>query len=157
MRARIENHINAIQDTVQYNPTRVVEISAKDVSGEASEKCPTCGKDTPPGAKECPSCGEAISPETAEAVEEQEPPKKTNWIFWSGLILVLMGGPGIAVGSWLHDLLKINFPSGYDSWSVFGWVNKLTAAVGIILLLVGMLVLAVSIMRERPVQDEEEM
>ena len=75
-----------------------------------------------------------------------------------GVILIIIGGPGVSLGSWLHDLLKIPFPSGYDAWEVFGWVNKLVATVGIVILVIGIVLLILSIRRERPedfVEDQE--
>jgi hypothetical protein len=154
--ALIERDINAIWDTVNSRPTRVVEISTKGDAGASGDKCPTCGEAVPKGAKECPSCGESLAKGAVEEVEEEEGEKKLNKLFYIGLILILLGGPGIAVGSWIHDLLKINFPPGYDAWSVFGWVNKMASAVGIVMLLVGMLVLAYSILKQEPADEEEE-
>ena len=86
----------------------------------------------------------------------EKTPEGRNYLFYIGLILVIMGGPGIALGSWLHDLLKIPFPSGYDNWESFGWVNRMASAAGIIVLLAGMLALALSITRVRSDQEEDE-
>jgi hypothetical protein len=86
----------------------------------------------------------------------EKTPEKRNYLFYLGLLLVIMGGPGIALGSWLHDLLKIPFPAGYDNWESFGWVNRMTSAAGIIVLLVGILVLALSITRGREKHEEED-
>jgi hypothetical protein len=58
------------------------------------------------------------------------------------VLLVLAGGPGIAVGSWLHDLLRI--PIGGNAFDVFGWVNRLVAAVGLVILIVGIVLLILS-------------
>ena len=121
--------------------------------------CPMCGTDLPVDAIECSECGEPFSPEAFEYNPEKEKRQKVNKrLFWGGVILVFLGGPGIAFFSWLHDLLKINFPAGYNAWTVFGWVNKLVATVGIVILVIGIVLLILSIIRERPedfVEDQE--
>ena len=126
---------------------------------ESSSLCPMCGTELSIDAIECSECGEPFSPEAFETSEEDEKRGKFNKrLFWSGVILIFLGGPGISFGSWLHDLLKINFPAGYDAWSVFGWVNKMVATVGIIILVIGIVLLILSIVRERPedfVEDQE--
>ena len=139
---------------------KVVGISSNEENLVLSEKieadddqsiCPMCGADLSIDAIECPECGEPFSPDAFETDEEAEKAKKVNRrLFIMGVLLVLIGGPGITFGSYLHDLLKIPFPSGYDAWDTFGWVNKTVATVGIVILVIGIVLLILSISRERP-------
>ncbi|MEW5937115.1 MAG: zinc-ribbon domain-containing protein [Candidatus Thermoplasmatota archaeon] len=116
-------------------------------AGGATEKeesfCPTCGADIPQDAAECPECGEQLDPQPEAEIEEA---RQGTTLFWIGLVLVLIGGPGIALGSWLHDLLRI--PILGEAYDVFGWLNQLFAAAGLIVLVVGMVVLIWSMARE---------
>ena len=112
----------------------------------SSMQCPMCGSAVPPEAVECPSCSEPLSPEAFEVRGQMS--KKSKLLFYSGVLLVLIGGPGVALGSWLHDILKI--PIGtYDSWE-WGWVNSLVAAVGIVILVIGIILLILSLPRSEP-------
>lgn len=130
-----------------------------DVDENDAALCPMCGADLPLDAIECPECGEPFSPEAFEYDPEKEKRRKVSkQMFWAGVILVFLGGPGIALFSWLHDVLELNFPSGYDAWTTFGWVNKLVATVGMVILVIGIVLLILSIHRERPediVEDQE--
>ncbi len=106
--------------------------------------CPMCGATVPQDALECPSCEEPFSPEAFEKLDKEG--KRSKFMFFLGVILVLVGGPGFAGGSYLHDLLKI--PIGtYDAFEVFGWVNRLVATVGIIILVIGIILLLLSLPR----------
>lgn len=116
---------------------------AGSATGKKENFCPTCGVDIPEDAVECPDCGELLDYQLEDALEEAE---RSTTLFWIGLVLVLIGGPGIALGSWLHDLLRI--PIFGEAYDVFGWLNQLVAAAGLIVLLVGMVVLIWSMARE---------
>src|SRR5688572_3920860 len=108
-------------------------------------ECPSCGSSVDKEATECPKCGE-IFEASALQVDAKEGPKtsgrRERMLFYAGVLLVLAGGPGIAVGSWLHDLLKIPIV-GY-AYDAFGWVNRLVAAVGLVILIVGIVLLILS-------------
>jgi len=69
----------------------------------------------------------------------------------AGWFLVLAGGPGLALGSWLHDVLRI--PVFGDAYAVFGSLNRLFAAVGLLVLLVGIVLLILSLRIVRPTFD----
>jgi len=114
-----------------------------------------CGAAVPQGADECPKCEEPFTPEAfAKAREKEE--KGSKWLFIIGLILVLTGGPGVALGSYLHDVMEI--PIGGDAFTVFGWLNQLVAIVGIIILVVGIIMLILSLpkLSKHDEEDEEE-
>jgi predicted nucleic acid-binding Zn ribbon protein len=121
-------------------------LAKKGLDKNKGDVCPTCNETVPPDATECPSCGESLEDSVVKK-------KKTNVPFWVGLILIILGGPGISLGSWLHDLLRI--PIGGDAFDVFGWLNRLVAAVGLIMMLVGMALLVWALAREAKEASEE--
>ena len=132
-------------------------VTSETEKGEsAALVCPMCGTAVLADAIECPSCGEPFSPEAFELKEASEN-KKSRVLFYSGVILVLVGGPGVAFGSWLHDWLQIPI-ANYDNFDSFGWANKLVATVGIIILVIGIILLILSLPRiksEETIKDEE--
>src|SRR2546422_743921 len=89
-------------------------------------ECPTCKAVVAIDAPECPQCGELFetesptgataSPSTASAEDsandDDEVKERTGFrekfLFYIGIFLILLGGPGIALGSWLHDMLRIS-------------------------------------------------
>lgn len=117
--------------------------------------CPMCGEPVPPDAIECPNCEEPFSPEAFETKPDKEE-KGSKWLFWSGVILVIVGGPGVALGSWLHDWLQIPI-ADYTNFDSFGWANKLVSTVGIIILVIGIILLILSLPKIRPEDEEEEL
>jgi len=114
-----------------------------------------CGEPVPTDAIECPNCEEPFSPEAFESRLEKEE-KGSKWLFWTGVILVIVGGPGVALGSWLHDWLQIPI-SDYQNFDSFGWANKLVSSVGIIILVIGIILLILSLPKIRPDDEEEEL
>lgn len=127
---------------------------AAEATPEPVAECPSCGAEVPLDAKECPNCGEIFAEELLqEAGEEREakPAKLEKAMFYGGLLLVLAGGPGLALGSWLHDVLQI--PIFGDAYEVFGSLNRLFAAVGLLVLLVGIVLLILSLRIVRPAFD----
>lgn len=132
-------------------------ITPAEVIGEEEPPtvCPMCGATVPEEAIECQNCGEPFSPEAFERRETEEE-KKSRWLFYMGVILVLVGGPGVAFGSYLHDLLQI--PVGGQNYDAFAWLNQLVAVVGIIILVIGIILLILSLpsmKSEKTKRDEE--
>jgi len=120
-------------------------------------ECPSCGATVAAEATECPKCGE-IFEASALQVEPTKKGRKTSGrrerlLFYAGVLLVLAGGPGIAVGSWLHDFLRI--PIGGLAFESFGWVNRLVAAVGLVILIVGIVLLILSMRLGSVAVDED--
>jgi hypothetical protein len=119
-------------------------------------ECPSCGASVDKEATECPKCGE-IFESSALQVDAKAPTKgagrRERLLFYAGVLLVLAGGPGIAVGSWLHDILRI--PIGGLAFDAFGWVNRLVAAIGLVILIVGIVLLILS-MRLGSAASEED-
>src|SRR2546427_3237024 len=96
-------------------------------------ECPSCGATVAAEATECPKCGE-IFEASALQVEPTKKGRKTSGrrerlLFYAGVLLVLAGGPGIAVGSWLHDFLRI--PIGGLAFESFGWGERPLPAGGV--------------------------
>jgi|SRR5688572_22723363 hypothetical protein len=108
-------------------------------------ECPSCGATVDKEAAECPKCGEIFEASALQVDAKEETKtggRRERLLFYAGVLLVLAGGPGIAVGSWLHDLLRI--PIGGQAFEAFGWVNRLVAAVGLVILIVGIVLLILS-------------
>jgi len=128
---------------------------ASEATPEQVAECPSCGAEVPIDAQECPNCGEIFSEDLLQTPETEETPAKGSKLekamFFGGLLLVLAGGPGLALGSWLHDVLHI--PIFGDAYSVFGSLNRLFAAVGLVVLLVGIVLLILSLRLVRPSFD----
>lgn len=124
---------------------------------EAIAECPSCGARVAMDAAECPRCGElfaeeALPPEPAEGEDSAPDEKRIGFreklLFYLGVALILLGGPGIALGSWLHDVLRV--PVGeYDAFDAFGSVNRLVSALGLIVLIVGIVMLILSLRLSR--------
>ena len=126
------------------------------MSGETYE-CPSCGSPVEEDARECPKCGEIFDASMLQVEEAGGPPDKAfrrgRIPFYIGVALVLAGGPAIAFGSFLHDILRI--PIGGAAYEVFGWFNRYVAAIGLVVLVVGIVLLILS-MRLGPKEFEED-
>lgn len=132
---------------------------------EARAECPSCSAIVSVDATECPRCGELFAQEPSQAapppaVEEVEPKTKGGFreklLFYMGILLILLGGPAIALGSWLHDILRIPFGE-YAAFDVFGPVNRLVSALGLIVLIVGIVFLVLSLRLTRPDDAEYDL
>ena len=140
-------------------------------------ECPTCKAVVPMDATECPQCGELFEMETAasgpvreEAVVAAEPAGeeadeetgksksgfREKFLFYTGIFLILLGGPGIALGSWLHDVLRIGFGE-FNAFDAFGSWNRLVTAIGLIVLIVGIVFLILSLRFSRPSDVEKDL
>ena len=105
-------------------------------------ECPTCKAVVPIDAPECPQCGELFETEASagttapppsasaedSANDDEEIKEKTGFrekfLFYAGIFLILLGGPGIALGSWLHDELRISVGE-FTAFDAFGPWNRL--------------------------------
>lgn len=136
---------------------------------ETLAECPSCHATVTLEATECPRCGELFEPDAtepakAEATEATEaaaastkskPGFREKLLFYAGIVLILLGGPGIALGSWLHDVLRISLLN-YNAFDVFGGVNRLVMAAGLIVVIVGVVLFILSLRFSRPADDEAE-
>src|SRR6266566_4949559 len=125
-------------------------------------ECPTCKAVVPMDATECPQCGELFEMETvaSEPVREETCESKSGFrekfLFYTGIFLILLGGPGIALGSWLHDVLRIGFGE-FNAFDAFGSWNRLVTAIGLIVLIVGIVFLILSLRFSRPSDVEKDL
>ncbi len=127
---------------------------------ETVAECPSCHAEVPLEASECPRCGELFADEAVETTEPAEGTKRKagfreKLLFYAGIALILLGGPGIALGSWLHDVLRISY-ANYNSFEVFGPVNRLVVAIGLVVMIVGVVFFILSLRLTRPGEDERE-
>lgn len=137
-------------------------------------ECPTCKAIVPIDAPECPQCGElfeteattgpsaTVSPAAAAdesdeaAGDERKTGFREKFLFYAGIFLILLGGPGIALGSWLHDELRISVGE-FTAFDAFGPWNRLVTAIGLIVLIVGIVCLILSLRFSRPSDVEKEL
>jgi len=143
-------------------------------SQDVVAECPTCKAVVALDATECPQCGELFdqgvatdSPVGADArgvdrsasEDSTEEPKtgfREKFLFYTGIFLILLGGPGIALGSWLHDVLQISVGE-FHAFDVFGPWNRLVTAIGLIVLIVGIVFLILSLRFSRPSDVEKDL
>ena len=148
----------------------LVMAQSQDVVAE----CPTCKASVALDAAECPQCGELFDQEVVtgssveassrlsdESVEKDSPGEvKTGFreksLFYTGIFLILLGGPGIALGSWLHDQLRISVGE-FQAFDVFGPWNRLVTAIGLIVLIIGIVFLILSLRFSRPSDVEKDL
>src|SRR5439155_1305038 len=71
-----------------------------------------------------------------DGTEEPKTGFREKFLFYTGIFLILLGGPGIALGSWLHDVMQIGVGE-FRAFDVFGPSNRLVTAIGLIVLIVG--------------------
>lgn len=125
--------------------------------------CPMCDAEVPMDAAECPKCGEVFEPEVAVleglrdiSTDREEPEEgRGRFLFYAGLAMVLAGGPGIALGSWLHDIMRI--PVVGQAYDAFGWLNRFVAAIGLVVLVVGIVLLILALRLSRPVGEDYDL
>jgi hypothetical protein len=124
----------------------------------SAEECPICHNPVPADAFECPMCGErlrvpAAESEEADPMEDHGPRFREKFLYYAGIALILLGGPGIALGSWLHDVLRISYLN-YNAFDAFGSVNRLVLGLGLIVMIVGVVFLILSLRLSRPADAE---
>ncbi len=121
------------------------------------EACPICGAPLTPDAVECPNCGESfLEPPigASGSAAARVPGFREKFLYYAGIALILLGGPGLALGSWLHDVLRISFMN-YNSFDVFGPVNRLVLGLGLIVMIIGVVFLILSLRLSRPAEYDE--
>jgi uncharacterized membrane protein YcjF (UPF0283 family) len=97
--------------------------------------------------------------EAEEDVEEEDIRKvphilRDRILFYAGIVLIMAGGPGLAFGSWLHDVLGI--PLVGDTYAAFGWINVMFAITGGVVLIIGVILLVLSLRGGILSQDDFE-
>lgn len=135
-------------------------------------ECPTCKTIVPIEAAECPRCGELFEQDVAPAApaatargaaaDDEDSADATKnglrekLLFYTGIVLILLGGPGIALGSWIHDTFRIAVGE-FQAFDVFGPWNRLVTAIGLIVLIVGIVFLILSLRFSRPSDVERDL
>jgi hypothetical protein len=128
-------------------------------------KCPMCQppEEAAKASAGCPLCsskiytkesGDLVSCEDCGNVyvhKDFEPEGQNwKWKFWVGLVFILVGNIGIALGSYIHNVLKWS-PFG-KMYLGYGWFDQTVGAIGIILFVLGLFLFAWSFKREREIQ-----
>src|SRR2546422_10693336 len=142
-------------------------------SQDVVAECPTCKAVVALDATECPQCGELFDQEAAtdgpvgadargvhrsaseDSAEEPKTGFREKFLFYTGIFLILLGGPGIALGSWLHDTMRISVGE-FNAFDVFGPWNRLVTAIWLIVLIVGLVFLILSLRFSRPSDVEKD-
>lgn len=135
-------------------------------------ECPTCKAVVPLDATECPRCGELFEQEAVskaapvaslgaddsaeDASDEASTGFREKFLFYAGIFLILLGGPGIALGSWLHDVFRISVAE-FNGFDVFGPWNRFVTAIGLIVLIVGIVFLILSLRFSRPSDVDKDL
>ncbi len=163
-------------------------IPEKEEITEEVAECPVCGAIIPADAKVCPECGAVFEEEEetggveleeeeeteefgedAEEYEEEEyeeeegevqPASANRKLFWAGLITLLIGSQGIALGSLIHNTLHIfvttlQYRDGVtvNSAKAYGYLDQITGIIGIVITLIGFVLLLLYIKKQ---SDEEK-
>lgn len=127
--------------------------------------CPTCSpmEMAADGSDGCPLCSSTeFSVESGDLVScsgcgnvyvraEFEPPTQNwKWKFWIGLVFILVGNVGVALGSYVHNVARWS-PLG-NLYLGYGWIDQFVGVIGIVLFILGLILFAWSFKREREVQ-----
>lgn len=88
---------------------------------------------------------EAIEEDEIEAVLTVTPERlrRDRICFYVGSVLLLLGGPIITFGSLLHDWFSV--PLVGTTYDAFGWLNVTYAEIGILILIIGIVLFAISL------------
>jgi len=69
--------------------------------------------------------------------------RRDRILFYTGAIMIFLGGPIIALSSWLHDWFRV--PLVGDTYNAFGWLNVYFAVAGFIIFFVGIVIFIISL------------
>src|SRR5229473_2257757 len=121
-------------------------------SQEVVAECPTCQASVPLDAKECPRCGEMfegfpgiddpVASQGSERERSMDEAQDGGRAGFREKLLFYMGTLRIGIGE-------------YQAFDVFGPWNRLVAAVGLIVLIVGIVFLILSLRLSRPSEVEK--
>jgi|GEM_PF-3590702 len=120
-----------------------------ETAGRGSEGCPLCASKmytTESGdLVSCSECGNVYVKKMFEPTQQN-----WKWKFWTGLLFILVGNIGVALGSYIHNVVQWS-PLG-GMYLGYGWMDQFVGAIGIVLFILGLLLFAWSFKREREVQ-----
>ncbi len=148
----------AVPEVVDYCPDCESQLAddgscpgctSSEMSDEATDGCPICGsKSFTVESGELVSCGDCGNVYILKEFTGAE--QSWKWKFWVGLIFIVVGDLGVALGSYVHNVLEWS-PFG-TMYLGYGWMDQLVGFVGIILFILGLVLFAWSFKREREVQ-----
>ena len=69
--------------------------------------------------------------------------RRDRFLFYTGLLFLLLGGPGLTMGTFMHDSLRV--PVIGTAYGAFGWLNQAALGLGVVLLLVGIVFTALAL------------
>ena len=116
---------------------------------EATDGCPICGSKSfsveSGDLVSCSDCGNVYIRKEYGGIEQS-----WKWKFWVGLVFILVGDLGVALGSYVHNVMGWS-PLG-QMYLGYGWIDQIVGVVGIVLFTLGLILFAWSFKREREVQ-----
>lgn len=136
--------------------------------------CPNCNAEIPLDSPRCPNCGIDFEQDNSSEAGEDDlgsdyslddkeiehllkEEKKTRTLFFIGVILVLIGGPGIALFSYVHNLT--DFPAEWNGspiYTGYGYLDWILGSVGSITLLVGIIFVLLSFAGRDEIKEYDE-
>ena len=118
-------------------------------SDEATDGCPICGSKRfsveSGDLVSCADCGNVYIRKEYGGLEQS-----WKWKFWVGLVFIIIGDLGVALGSYVHNVMEWS-PLG-NMYLGYGWMDQLVGIIGIVLFILGLFLFAWSFKREREVQ-----
>ncbi len=125
--------------------------------------CPTCSGEAPKDtSKGCPVCGKSeYTVESGNLVsciecgnvyvrpQYEEKAQSWKWKFWVGLVFILFGNVGVALGSYVHNVVQWS-PLG-ALYLGYGWIDQFVGILGIVIFILGLILFAWSFKRDREV------
>ena len=125
------------------------ECLPPEVSDEATDGCPICGSGSftveSGDLVSCGDCGNVYIRKEYGGAEQS-----WKWKFWVGLVFIIIGDIGVALGSYVHNVLEWS-PLG-SMYLGYGFLDQLVGIVGIVLYVLALMLFAWSFKREREVQ-----
>ena len=125
------------------------ECLSPEINDEATDGCPICGSGMftveSGDLVSCGDCGNVYIRKEYGGAEQS-----WKWKFWVGLIFIIVGDIGVALGSYVHNVMQWS-PLG-GMYLGYGWLDQLVGIVGIVLFVVGLMLFAWSFKRDREVQ-----
>ncbi len=129
------------------------ELSSDQEDDMAAYSCKNCGSSyvSPNGV--CMLCSTENRswihrhPKKEGIVSSRSQERREKLTMYFGLVLIVLGGPGIVAASYLHDWLSIPAPSpAFNTYEAFGPVNSFVAILGLAITVIGIFSLVVSLM-----------
>ena len=125
------------------------ECTSPEKIDEAIDGCPICGSKNfiveSGDLVSCADCGNVYIRKEYGGAEQS-----WKWKFWVGLVFIVVGDIGVALGSYVHNVMGWS-PLG-NMYLGYGWMDQLVGIIGIVLFVLGLVLFAWSFKRDREVQ-----